>query len=264
MVIRVTDLHAHGVRLISPTHPEFDAIARPLIGERVADRVLALKPMLVIVSNDSAHTIASLSIVWTTHYDDGHTHTSWTHASSPPAITGLDANDRTDYSIAPGTRRIEGNGIVVHGYGHNDPFYDQFIDQFDPRTRHELDGAREFHIELNAVIFIDGTAIGPDDQSQLRDLFSRYVSAQRTWLTGIRQALDAGDTVVEAFEAVERFQREVSESRGRMLSHREDPDHVWRIQTSGDVLRWRDRHKQSDIAALVKTLNLEPFVIRPI
>jgi hypothetical protein len=58
---------------ILPTDPHFDKLARPLIGERVADIVLKLKPMLVIVANDSNHTIASLSIVWTLRYQNGRT-----------------------------------------------------------------------------------------------------------------------------------------------------------------------------------------------
>jgi hypothetical protein len=54
----------HGIRLIPPTHPEFDDLARPLIG-RVADIGLKLKPMLVIVSNESQQTVVSYSKTWT-------------------------------------------------------------------------------------------------------------------------------------------------------------------------------------------------------
>jgi hypothetical protein len=35
--IRVDGLDADGVSLLSPARPEFDELARPLLGERIAD-----------------------------------------------------------------------------------------------------------------------------------------------------------------------------------------------------------------------------------
>jgi hypothetical protein len=46
--IYVTGLDADGVGLIAPTAPQFDELARPMVG-RVADVALRLKPLLVIV-----------------------------------------------------------------------------------------------------------------------------------------------------------------------------------------------------------------------
>ena len=71
--IRVSGLEAHGVELLSPTRPEFDELARPLFGERIADVGLRLKPMLVIVSNENVRTIVSLSVVWRVMHQDGRT-----------------------------------------------------------------------------------------------------------------------------------------------------------------------------------------------
>jgi hypothetical protein len=61
--IRVNGLDAHGVDLLSPTRPEFDEVARPLLGERIADTGLRLKPMLVIVSNENVRTVVSLWVL---------------------------------------------------------------------------------------------------------------------------------------------------------------------------------------------------------
>jgi hypothetical protein len=41
--IRVDGLDAHGVELLPPTQPAFDEVARPLLGERIADVGLSLK-----------------------------------------------------------------------------------------------------------------------------------------------------------------------------------------------------------------------------
>jgi hypothetical protein len=61
--IRVGAFDEHGIRLIPPTDADFGGVARPLIG-RVADIGLQLKPMLVIVSNESLHTVVSYSKTW--------------------------------------------------------------------------------------------------------------------------------------------------------------------------------------------------------
>ena len=43
--IRIKGLDASGVELLSPIRPEFDELARPLLGERIADIGLTLKPI---------------------------------------------------------------------------------------------------------------------------------------------------------------------------------------------------------------------------
>lgn len=75
--IRVDGLDADGVELLSPTRAEFDELARPLLGERIADVGLRLKPMLVIVSNENVQTIVSLALVWCVTHRDGRTSRFW-------------------------------------------------------------------------------------------------------------------------------------------------------------------------------------------
>ena len=48
LALRVNGLDDYGVRLISPASPDFDTLARPLMGERIAHIGLQLKPMLAI------------------------------------------------------------------------------------------------------------------------------------------------------------------------------------------------------------------------
>ena len=75
--IRVDGLDADGVELLSPTRAEFDELARPFLGERIADVGLRLKPMLVIVSNENVQTIVSLALVWCVTHRDGRTSRFW-------------------------------------------------------------------------------------------------------------------------------------------------------------------------------------------
>jgi hypothetical protein len=80
--IRVDGLDSYGIELLSPTRREFDEFARPLLGERIADVGLKLKPMLVIVSNENVPTVVSLSLVWRVTHRDGRTTEFWGHTRS--------------------------------------------------------------------------------------------------------------------------------------------------------------------------------------
>lgn len=262
--IRVTGLDADGITLISPTRPEFDDVARPLLGERIADLGLQLKPMLVIVSNDSPQAVVSFSLVWHVTHHDGRTSWFWGHASFPEAICGDAAISHGSSGLLPGQRRIEANGVVIHGWGYLDEYFDQFLGQFVDQKDALLSKAVDLHIDLNAAILADGTLLGGDDQSTLTDLFSTYVQAKQDWYRGIIEALDAGRSVAESFAPVERF---LADARDRIrvrerLAH-ESHAELWRHQAAAEARSWRRRFVDEDIPHLLKqSIRLEPFTIR--
>jgi hypothetical protein len=261
--IRVNGLDAYGVELLSPTQPEFDQLARPLLGERIADVGLRLKPMLVIVSNENVRTIVSLSLVWRVTHRDGRTTQFWGHTSFPEVICG-DVLSHHPVGLETGQRRIEANGLVIHGWGYGDEYYDQFLGQFVDEKDTLLAHAVDLRIELNAVIFADGTLIGPDDQSALTDLFSTYVQAKQAWYRSIIAAIDSGQSVAESFAPIERF---AADATNRMRAGnqvmREKPADLWTRQAAADARRWRRRYADGDIRPLLKqVIRLDPFTIR--
>jgi hypothetical protein len=262
--IRVSGLDAYGVEMVSPTRPEFDEFARPLLGERIADVGLRLKPMLVIVSNENVRTVVSLSVVWRVTYRDGRTREFWGHTSFPEVICGDVALSHHPAGLETGQRRIEARGLLIHRWGYGDEYYDQFLGQFVDQKNTMLANAVDLHIELNAVIFADGTLVGADDESTLTDLFSTYVQAKQEWYRGIIEALDAGQSVAESFAPVERFLADAN-TRIRAGSQfgGEKPADLWRYQSAGDVSRWRRRYADDDIPPLLKrAIRLDPFSIR--
>ena len=261
--IRVNGLDAYGVELLSPTRPEFDEVARPLLGERIADVGLKLKPMLVIVSNENVRTVVSLSLVWSVAHRDGRTTQFWSHTSFPDVICGDIALSHHPGGLETGQRRIEANGLVIHGWGYGDEYDDQFLGQFVDQKDTLLANAVDLHIELNAVIFVDGTLVGADDQSALTDLFSTYVQAKQDWYRGIIEALDAGQSVAESFAPVERF---LADATNRIRAGNpflgEKPTDMWIHQAAADARRWR-RYADEDIPPLLKqAIRLDPFTIR--
>ena len=259
--IRVNGLDAHGVELLSPTRPEFDEFARPLLGERIADVGLRLKPMLVIVSNQNVRTIVSLSLVWRVTHQDGRTTEVWGHTSFPEVICGDVVLSPHPAGLETGHRRIEANGLLIDGRGYGDEYFDQFLGQFVDQKDSLLAHAIDLHIELNAVIFADGTLVGADDQSALADLFSTYVQAKQDWYRDIMQALDAGRSVAESFAPIERFLADEADLMAAGNHFRREK--LWTHQAAAEARRWRRRYADRDIPPLLKqAIRLDPFTIR--
>ena len=113
-----------GVSLLSPSDPEFDTLAAPLLGRATA-LVLRLKPFLVLVQNESARTVVAFSKTLRITHAAGRVGTLqdqniFPHVVCGDTVSGLDAP-----GIAPGERRIDGHGVVLYGWGNLDPYFDQ-------------------------------------------------------------------------------------------------------------------------------------------
>jgi hypothetical protein len=259
--VRATGLDAYGVELFSPTRPEFDEVARPLMGERIANLGLRLKPMLAIVSNENVQTIVSLSLIWHVIHRDGTTGRYWSHTSFPDVVCGDVSQDPA--GLKTGQRRLDAYGVAIHGWSQWDEHFDQFLGHFIEQKDALLADAVDLHIDLNAVIFADGTLIGADDESALRDLLSTYVQAKQHWYRGITEALDAGQSVADSFAPVERF---LADSMNRMHAGHsivEKPGDLWTHQAAAEARSWLRRHGDKDVPARLKqAIRLDPFIIR--
>ena len=98
----------------------------------------------------------------------------------------------------------------------------------------------------------------------MTDLFSTYVQAKQGWYRGIIEALDAGQSVADAFAPVERFLADTTDrmrAGNRFMT--EKLADLWTGQAAADARRWRRRHADEDIPSLLKqAIRLEPFTIR--
>lgn len=260
--IRITDFEEDGIRIMPPTHPGFDDLARPLIG-RVADIGLQLKPMLAIVSNESPRTVVSYSKRWTARYTGGRTSSIRSHTSFPETVCGDVLIARDPDAFPPGARRIETASLVIQGYAQSEPYYDQFLDQFIVEKDRMLAHAESLSIELEAVIFSDGTLVGPDPDGWLGDLFSRCVAEKQAWYREILSRLNAGASVEEAYEPIRAFQEE----RQAYMRSRQPGGHrdlqLWKTQAAADTQRWRRNCTDEELPHLLKAaIRLEPFALR--
>jgi len=260
-VLRIEGLDGGRVPLVSPEDPEFDAWARPLMGERISDIGLKLKPLLVIVWNQSPQTVVSLSLVWHITHQDLRTTRIWSHASFPEFVCGDRLISDTPDALPSGAQRIEAKGLVIHRWGYLDEYFDQFLGQFVDERNALLANAVDVHIRLEAVIFDDGTLVGPDEGSQLKQHFSLMVQAKQEWYQQVMERLKAGRSVAEAFEPVEQFSASVSR-RLQEGGAREEID-FQRVNAAAQANRWRRRYSDDQLPSLLSEwLRLDPFIIR--
>jgi hypothetical protein len=110
--------------------------------------------MLVIVSKRNVQTVVSLSLIWCVTHQAGF----WRHTSFPEVICGDVVVSHHSAGLGTGQRRIEANGLVIHGWGNLDEYFDQFLGQFVDEKQGLLANAVDLSIELNAAILADGIA----------------------------------------------------------------------------------------------------------
>ena len=106
--------------------------------------------------------------------------------------------------------------------------------------------------------------MGPDDGSQLTELFSTYVQAKQEWYRGIIRALDKGQSVDQAFSPVRVLLEErLREIRaGKIPRHIDDPKAIWIGEAAAEAARWRRKFTDEELPQLLKTaIWLEPFEI---
>lgn len=179
LVIHVRGLD--GLSLVSPVDPAFDDLATPLLG-RIATLGLQLKPFLVILRNETTETVASYSMTWRVTHISGQVSTFRNLASFPHVVCGGAFISPHPPGVAPGSPRLEANGIVIHGWGNLDEYYDQFLPQFVNDKNRTLARAVDLQIELDAAIFGDGSLVGPDEGSFVAENFGEYVRATQDWV----------------------------------------------------------------------------------
>jgi hypothetical protein len=261
--VTLSDLNGDGVRLTSPLNPDFDRIARPLIGRR-ADQLFGLKPLLVLIANDTRKTVAAASVVFRVAKPTGGI-VAWTNVGFPDVIVG-DIGSEKRLGVRPHESIVVAQEVAVEDFDGPEPeeWYRGVITEFVRQRGEQLKDARSVTIELDAVIFDDGTLIGPDEDGKLAALFSRKVSAYQQWLKTVVDGLTAGQSVEAAFSPILKFQDEVRARQGslRGLTADNRQAEVEKTNAAADVVRWRRRVGDAELPRILAGLRLSRFDVR--
>lgn len=199
----VNGLNAAGVELISPDSPNFDSAVMYLLPNRTAAVALDLKPLVVIVSNQSAGEIVAYTLVWKVTYTDKRTATTTVQFKYPDAIAGIAdsgavALKRRDHlSILSHEKRVVAKEFEV-GAWWEEEFYLNQLRLFAETQKQEVAAAEQIEINLDAAIFSDGLLVGPN-RTDFDKEFMAYLEAKQKFFRQIVSDLDSGRDLDEAF-----------------------------------------------------------------
>ena len=252
-LIQVKGLESDGIMLMSCTDSAFDAAVKSWFAGNVAE-LLALKPLLVCLSNQSGRTMVAYTLRWEI-MRNGQREITFSQAKYPDAVAA--AVPVRGNEVRAGERIICGMSIELDsGQWTGQATEEFYLRQFAAWSR-EYDNAASLSISLDAVIFEDGELIGPDE-SRLRDDFAAYVSAKQDLYHSLVNGLDSGRSMAEVFHPVEEEMRTYPYDRLRR-----DPLALYQRLAIEHVSTWRQKHEDGTLSnALRAAIRKEPFVIR--
>ena len=244
--IQIADFAPEGVTLTSAAHADFDARAHAILGDQV-ETLLEAKPFLALVRNDNPRTVVAYTVAWTATLRNGTSEVDYTQFQFPDAVAGT----TNGLSLLQGREVRRGDERLV-GMG-----FEAWLPEYVQRYLHyalpnavRLRDTKHLRIALDAVIFEDGTILGPDE-SRLAEQFIEFVHAKQVLYRDIVLGLQNGDGRDDVLLPLRGIVGASSHSKDRMLECRR--------KAAAEILGFHDRVMRE---VFLRTLRREPFVIR--
>jgi len=250
--IHTQGLDAHGVLLIPPTAADFDARVHQMFPKQ-AGLALELKPYLVIVLNNSPQTIGAYDVHFTFKNRGGEMMNSLAQFKYPDAVAGSagDPAFPRGQEVYPGEQRLIGINFEVSSEKYVKAYRDWGVQE---NAAHR--DTTELRVELDAVIFDDGSLLGADSEVlnvRFSDHFAEYVKANQSLYSSIVQNVESGKSLDEAFPPFEG-----------PLSAPPIPTYLdlYRHLAKQEVRSWRKKlGDQAIYETLKKAIRKQPFAI---
>jgi hypothetical protein len=244
-----------GVEIIVPGDPRFDQQARQIVGAKL-NLIKTLSPLLMLIKNNSQHTIVAYSPEW--DLERGAKEIPFVSLRTfPMAISGPECDLSHDRAIHPGEERLEGMNSEV-GINPDDASTDAKYQAED------LAGVTSVKARLDAVIFDDGTLVGPD-RHNLPEKFVPDVENHQSLYRSLLSSLHAGEsaeTLYDRFES-KRRQEFYESTKGNSPPDHEHALMLEKLIAEQDVLgSWRNHGNSDSLAYFSRCLRTPPFTIR--
>ena len=243
-----------GVEIIVPGDARFDQEASQIVGAKL-DFVKTLSPLLMLIKNNSQHTIVAYSPEW--DLKRGAREIPFVALRTfPMAISGPECDVPHDRPIRPGEERLEGMNSEV-GMNSDDASTDAKYQAVD------LAGVAAVKAHLDAVIFDDGTLAGPD-RFNLSGKFVPYVEDHQLLYRSILASLHAGESAEKLYDSLEQKRRqEFDEStKGNSPLGRAQAVMMEKLIVEQDVLgSWRNHGNSDSLRYFSRCLRTPPFAI---
>ena len=244
--IRISDFESQGATLTPASAAGFDERAQAILDGN-ASPLLELKPYLAIVRNENARTVVAYTVSWTVTLRNGISEVHQTQFKFPDAVAGT-SNGLSlleGREIRTGEERLLGVGFEAWPPEHVNTYRD-----FGLEEARRLINVKSLEVALDAVIFDDGTMLGPD-QSRLAEHFIEFVRAKQSLYRDIVVGLENGGQDVLA-----PLRSMASVPPGTAHKH---PFDLYPRLAAEEILRFQDRVM---LEVFRRTLRREPFAIR--
>jgi len=253
----VIGLDDAGVRLIPSWAPDFDQRVRSFV-RHGADLALRCKPDLAILVNESPHAIVAYADLFL-GLDGRHT----VLHRYPEAAAG---DGRTQVfprkqGVRPGEQRLVNRTFELDPEAEDNSWLENIC---GPGAGSQMLPART--IRLDAVIFEDGTLVGPNE-SRIDEHFAAHVGAQQDGFRLIVERVIAGDTLEDALKVLRAWQPDMDSRRGPGGPREGDQESYrtfYRYLVAGEINWWRSFYRndpQQTYALFKNAIRAEPFRI---
>jgi hypothetical protein len=259
--IRAIGLDTAGVTLVTAASADFEAQVREEAGKWAAAALLS-SPDLVIVRNESPHTIVAYAISFTSTRSDGIRDFHHIEFKYPDAVVTTDpeiASMLRDREIRPSEQRLVSRFFEIDP-GLDNSWLAQMVDwQKKDLGQFALgQGFSEMEIAIDAVLFEDGRLLGPN-QSQVDTRFLLLLQRKQELYRAATELMASGNSLDDALAKLKSALPEAAEKMEEMLDV-----HLGRV-AFGDALRLRARYGGDRAAdAIRRAARQSPFTIRKV
>jgi hypothetical protein len=250
-----------GVEIIAPGDPRFDQEVRQIVGAR-SELVETLTPLLILIKNKSPHTIVAYSAEWDL-MRGGNEVARVSLRMFPMAISGPACDLPHDREIRPGERWLAGEDIDFGARIDDAGGADVDFSNTAKYQAEDLTGVTAVKARLDAVIFDDGTLVGPD-RNDLQRKFDSNVEDHQAVYHSISASLKAGESAEKLYDDLEQKRRqEFKQANESNHLPRPDRNLTEKLIAEQDVLgAWRNHSDNSDsLAYFSRCLKTPPFTI---
>lgn len=258
--INVRDLPSHAVRLVSPTDPSYDDEIAKLGLEQGTQTPDAARPFSVVLKNESRRDIIGVRIRWDSIRSDGRTTTHLQSYSDTGTLMGMGPMDPQDevpggvrlkpnkaryISLLESTGSRPGIGATAADVGseENAARMQQLAEARDRQQAltilaDELGRSQSVTATLDAVIFDDGTVVGPDSFNYLDEL-QAIVKAKRDLLEDVLSGAQRNEPFGNIFGRMESIAKAEKKPAGTVPAQ---PDYyqLYKKEFAAELVRMRN------------------------
>jgi hypothetical protein len=206
--MRAVGIPEAGLALIGSGEPQFDELAKRLLGDELPPELEALKPYSVVLYNHSDQTVVAYALRW-----------EYTSARGRPVH--IDLSDGEVAGLLDGaTKKITGEGektaptlparswIVVTpptalktNSGARERASDSYHQDFLHRLADRFSQANDISVTLDGAFFEDGSFIGPN-KARFFENFSSEVRAKQNLMSSVVLAAEEGRSIHDIAQEV--------------------------------------------------------------